>query len=136
MQAFLDAGFVAVGYDKWDDDPWQVVEGIEFRSVTLLATKPSREHLYDAGQAVLYRGPYREVCDDLGNVYPRGERIAVSRRTFELIKDGPYAADFVCIAPAGAINLGCFTLPTGTRRPAKETKGGLHSGTGSSEACC
>jgi SAM-dependent methyltransferase len=136
LQAFIDAGFVAVGYDKWDDQPWQVVEGIEFRSVTLLATKPATEHLYDAGQAVLYRGPYSEVKDDLGNCYPRGKRIAVSRRTFELIKAGPYSKDFVCMAPAEEANLGCFCKPAGTLRPAAETKGGLHSGTGSSAACC
>ena len=136
LQAFLDAGFVAVGYDKWDDQAWQVVENIEFRSVTLLATKPDRENLYDAGQAVLYKGPYSEVRDDLGNYYPRGERIAVSRRTFELIKDGPYAGDFVCMAPAEESNLGCFCKPAGTLRPVSETKGGLHIGTGGSEACC
>lgn len=136
LQAFVAAGFVAVGYDKWDDQPWQVVEEIEFRSVTLLATKPAKEHLYDAGQAVLYRGPYREVRDDLGNIFPRGERIAVSRRTFELIKDGPYSRDFVCMAPAEDSNLGCFCLPPATLRPASQTKGGSHRGTGSSEACC
>lgn len=136
LQAFLDAGFVAVGYDKWDDQPWQVVEDIEFRSVTLLATKPSKENLYDAGEAVLYRGPYSEVFDDLGNRYPRGERIAVSRRTFDLIKDGPYAKDFVCMSPAQDINLGCFSKPAGTLRAASETKGGLQVGTGTSEACC
>ncbi len=136
LQAFLDAGFVAVGYDKWDDQPWQVVEGIEFRSVTLLATKPSFEHLYDAGQAVLYKGPYSEVRDDLGNCYRRGDRVAVSRRTFELIKEGPYAKDFVCMAPAEDCHLGCFNKPAGTLRPAVETKGGLHTGTGSSGSCC
>lgn len=136
LQAFLDAGFVGVGYDKWDDTPWQVVEGIEFRSVTLLAIKPSKENLFDAGEAVLYRGPYRQVTDDLGNIYPRGERIAVSRRTFELIKSGPYAKDFVCIAPAEEKNMGCFCKPAGSLRSAAETKGGLQLGTGSSEACC
>lgn len=136
LQAFLAAGFVAVGYDKWDDQPWQVVEGIEFRSVTLLATKPSKQHLIDAGQAVFYRGPYSEVHDDLGNVFPRGERIAVSQRTFELIGQGPYAKDFVCIAPAEAVDLGCFCKPAGTLRPAVHTKGGLHSGSGNGEACC
>ena len=136
LQAFLEAGFVAVGYDKWDDKPWQVVEDIEFRSVTLLATKPSGEHLYDAGQAVLYKGPYSEVSDDLGNCYPRGERIAVSRRTFELIKDGPYAGDFVCMAPVEALDLGCFCEPARTVRPVSVTKGGQHTGTGGSESCC
>ncbi|MGK0498492.1 MAG: SAM-dependent methyltransferase [Oceanicoccus sp.] len=136
LQAFLDAGFVAVGYDKWDDQPWQVVEDIEFRSVTLLATKPSTDNLYDAGQAVLYKGPYKEVADDLGNIYPRGLRIAVSRRTFELIKDGPYTNDFICISPAADANYGCFSKPAATLRSAADTKGGRQSGTGSSEACC
>jgi arsenite methyltransferase len=136
LQTFLDAGFVGVGYDKWDDLPWQVVEGIEFRSVTLLATKPSQSDLYDAGQAVLYRGPYSEVRDDLGNIYPRGDRVAVSRRTFELINSGPYAKDFVCMSPAEAVDLGCFSKPAATLRPAAETKDGLHSGTASSNACC
>jgi arsenite methyltransferase len=136
LQAFIDAGFVAVGYDKWDDQPWQVVSDIEFRSVTLLATKPSHENLYDAGQAVLYKGPYSEVKDDLGNFYPRGQRIAVSRRTFELINDGPYSKDFVCMSPAQEINAGCFSTAAGTLRPAAEMKGGIHNGSGASEACC
>lgn len=136
LKAFLDAGFVAVGYDKWDDRPWQVVEDIEFRSVTLLATKPDKANLYDAGEAVLYRGPYSEVFDDLGNRYPRGERIAVSRRTFDLIKKGPYAKDFVGISPAQETNLGRFCKPAGTLRSVGETKGGLQAGTGTGEACC
>lgn len=136
LQAFLDAGFVAVAYDKWDDQPWQVVAGIEFRSVTLLATKPSHNELYDGGEAVLYKGPYKEVFDDLGNRYARGQRVAVSHRTFQLIKEGPYAKDFVCMAPAEPCDLGCFNKPAGTLRPAASTKGGQQSGTGASEACC
>lgn len=130
MDAFLDAGFVGVSYDKWDDAPWQVVEGIEFRSVTLLATKPSTQNLYDAGQAVLYRGPFYQVRDDLGNVFPRGERIAVSKRTFDLITQGPYKKEFIAINPAEQKNLGCFCKPVGTLRSATETKGGVHSGNG------
>lgn len=135
MDTFLDAGFVGVSYDKWDDAPWQVVEGIEFRSVTLLATKPSVEGLYDAGQAVLYRGPFSQVEDDLGNVFPRGERIAVSKRTFDLITEGPYSQDFIAINPAEEQNHGCFCKPAGTLRSVAETKGGLHGGSGSSGCC-
>ena len=135
IETFIEAGFVGVSYDKWDDEPWQVVGGIEFRSATLLATKPSNEHLYDAGQAVIYRGPFRQVSDDLGNLYPRGERIAVSKRTFDLIKKGPYQNDFIAINPAQQQNLGCFSKPAGTRRSAKETKGGVHGGSGSSGCC-
>ncbi|MGK0441231.1 MAG: ubiquinone/menaquinone biosynthesis C-methylase UbiE [Pseudohongiellaceae bacterium] len=138
LQAFIDAGFVAVGYDKWDEKPWQVVEGIEFRSVTLVAVKPSNEQLFDAGQAVLYKGPYSEVLDDLGNRYPRGERIAVSKRTFHLILGGPYADDFVMMSPVEENNLGCFNLPVATTRPAKQTKGGIQQAgsTAANQGCC
>lgn len=136
LQAFIDAGFVAVAYDKWDEQPWQVVENIEFRSVTLVAVKPSREGLYDAGQAVIYKGPYREVFDDLGNQYPRGARIAVSKRTYQLLTEGPYKNDFIAINPAQEQNLGCFSLPAATVRAAKETKGGLQRVAAESNQCC
>jgi SAM-dependent methyltransferase len=135
LDAFVEAGFVAVGYDKWDEQPWQTVEEIEFRSVTLTAVKPGHGDIYDAGQAVIYRGPYLQVTDDLGNIYPRGERIAVSRRTFELLAAPPYAEQFVTISPAEQKNLGCFCKPAGTVRPAAETKGGIHRGN-SNNGCC
>jgi ubiquinone/menaquinone biosynthesis C-methylase UbiE len=135
MQAFLDAGFVAVAYDKWDEQPWQQIEGIEFRSATLTAVKPSSDHLYDGGDAVIYKGPYQSVHDDLGNYYPRGQRIAVSKRTFELLRQGPYAGDFVCISPVSPLNKGCFKLPAGSQRSVQESKGGQHSG-GANSACC
>ena len=136
LQAFLDAGFVAVAYDKWDAQAWQVVEDIEFRSVTLTAVKPSREQLYDAGQAVIYRGPFSEVRDDLGNVFPRGERIAVSKRTYDLLRHSAYGEHFIGLEPAAAVDGGCFTKPAGTRRPAAETKGGSHTGDNTANPCC
>ncbi|NIB39393.1 methyltransferase domain-containing protein [Pseudomaricurvus alkylphenolicus] len=136
VQAFLDAGFVGVAYDKWESEPWQVVEGIEFRSVTLVATKPSRQDLYDGGDAVLYRGPFSKVEDDLGNVYCRGDRTAVSRRTFELLTSGDYQEHFVGMSPAEEINNGCFCKPAGTLRPAAETKGASHAGGNDSGGCC
>ncbi|MDP6415225.1 MAG: hypothetical protein QGG54_09410 [Gammaproteobacteria bacterium] len=102
-QAFLDAGFVLVNYDKWDQQPWQVVEGIEFRVITLMALKPSPQQHLDIGQAVIYKGPYSEVHDDEGHVYPRGIRIAVSDRSFELLTEGPLKDDFIGISPAAPI---------------------------------
>ena len=135
LQVFLDAGFVAVSYDKWDEQPWQVVEGIEFRSATLMATKPSKDNLYDAGQALIYKGPYQQVNDDLGNVFPRGQRIAVSKRTFDLMLSGPYSDDFIALSPQESINLGCFCKPAGTIRPVSENKGGQHTGNVSTGCC-
>mgnify|MGYP006160794025 CR=1 FL=1 len=134
-KAFLDVGFVAVEYDKWDEQPWQVLEGIEFRSVTLCAVKPENKNLVDAGQAVIYRGPFSETRDDLGNLYRRGERIAVSHRTFALLSQKPYADNFIFVQPEKIVDVGCFSLPTGTLRPVAETKGGLHGGSSSSDCC-
>jgi ubiquinone/menaquinone biosynthesis C-methylase UbiE len=39
MQAFRDAGFSVVQLAQRQSEPWRVVEGIEFRSVTVLAQK-------------------------------------------------------------------------------------------------
>lgn len=136
LQAFVDAGFCNVGYDKWETDPWRVVEGIEFRSVTLIAEKPARTDLYDAGQAVIYKGPFTEVFDDLGNRYPRGERIAVSKRTHDLIANGILARHFVCMTPPEEENHGCFCLPAGTKRTAQQTRGGAVMGGESEGPCC
>jgi len=137
LQAFLDAGFVAAGYDKWDQQPWRVVEGIEFRSVTLVATKPTGTECIDRGHAVMYKGPYLEIKDDEGHVFPRGERMAVCERTYEFLMNGPYKEDFIAIAPATLRNPVSYCAPIGTKRPASETKGGTYNTTSpNSGSCC
>lgn len=135
LNAFVDAGFVSVAYDKWDSAPWQVVEDIEFRSVTLIASKPWADGDYDGGHAVLYKGPFAEVQDDYGAVYPRGERMAVSKHTYELLISASYADQFVGFAPVEPINKGPFSLARGAHRPASLTKGGKQIGNGT-DGCC
>jgi arsenite methyltransferase len=53
IQAFLKAGFSSVRVLKWEEKPWQVIEGIEFRSITIEAIKGEKGHCIDAGQAVI-----------------------------------------------------------------------------------
>lgn len=127
LDAFLDAGFVSVAYDKWDSAPWQVVDGIEFRSVTLIATKPNNEDDYDGGHAVLYKGPYAQVCDDQGNVYRRGERSAVSKCTYEALLAEGHGENFIGFEPAEPVNNGPFELSAGACRSASVTKSGNQS---------
>jgi arsenite methyltransferase len=133
LDDFVKAGFVAVAYDKWENEPWQVVEGIEFRSVTITAIKPKDEPCLDVGHAVIYRGPYSEVYDDEGHVYPRGQRIATCARTFGLMTQGVYGEDFIGVTPRVLKEPTSWCAPAGTIRPASETKGGMHSG---SNECC
>lgn len=134
LNSFIDAGFVAAGFDQWGKEPWQVVEGIEFRSVTITAVKPESVVCLDKGHAVIYKGPYAEIRDDEGHHYPRGERMAVCERTFKLLTEGTYKNDFIGIAPALEREPKTWCAPAGTRRPPAETKGAQHSGAKTS--CC
>jgi len=136
LQAFCDAGFLAVSYDKWDGQPWRVIDGVEFRSVTLTAVKGSGQACLDIGQAVIYRGPYKSITDDEGHVFPRGERMAVCERTFKFLMEGPLKNDFIGINPSAARTPVPWCAPAGTLRPAQETKGAAHSGTSCGSAGC
>lgn len=136
LQTFADTGFLAVAYDKWDAQPWQVVEGIEFRSVTLTAVKGAGTACLDYGHAVIYRGPYASITDDEGHVFPRGERMAVCERTFAFLTQGPLKNDFIGISPAVRREPVPWCAPAGTTRSPTATKGGaVISPEGASGAC-
>ncbi len=136
LSAFAEAGFVGIAIDKWDETPWQVVDGIEFRSVTLTAVRPDDRPCIDQGHAAIYRGPFAEVKDDEDHVFPRGERMAVCERTYELLSREPYRSHFITLAPAEAGDGIAWCAPPGTRRPAAETKGARHAGEGCGTSCC
>jgi hypothetical protein len=136
LRAFAEAGFAAIKLDKWDAAPWQVVEGIEFRSVTLTAVKGEGKTCIDRGHAVIYRGPFAEVRDEEGHIFPRGERIAVCERTYRFLTGGPLKDEFIGIVPATLGEPKTWCAPPGTRRPAAVTKGAVHESACGGESCC
>jgi arsenite methyltransferase len=137
LQAFANAGFIAVSYDKWESQPWQVVEGIEFRSVTITAVKPETKPCIDKCHAVIYRGPFSEVYDEEGHVYYRGQRMAVCERTYQLLTSAAYGEHFIGIEPAIDFPGTPWDCATGTIRDVSATKGGQHQGQcGPGGACC
>jgi len=91
LHALEAAGFRGIAIDKWEAEPFAVVEGIEFRA----DAGPGR----DANQALIYRGPWKAVEDEGGNRFVRGERTAVSARGFQTFSDAPYGDEFVLIRP-------------------------------------
>ncbi len=133
LQAFISEGFIAVSFDKWEGKPWQVVEGIEFRSVTITAIKPQAEPCIDKGHAVIYRGPFAKVYDDEGHVYFRGQRMAVCERSYRLLASSAYAGQFIGIAPAQEKTPQNWCHAAGTIRAASESKGSAHASGG---GCC
>ena len=136
VEMFITAGFQSVSFDKWSAEPWQVIEDIEFRSLTLTAVKPEGTECLDRGHAVIYRGPFNIVKDDEGHEFPRGERMAVCERTFRFLTEGPYKDHFIGIVPAQERTPVPWCAPHGTRRPASETKGGQHVHKDGGGSCC
>ena len=134
LQAFIAAGFVAVRVDKWEARPWQVVEDIEFRAVTITALKPHDQLCIDKGHAVIYRGPFSKAYDDEGHVFLRGQRMAVSERSYNLLTGAVYAEQFIGIAPVQDITPKSWCHAPGTLRAVSETKGSGHKA--DSGACC
>ena len=99
LLALEAAGFRSIALDEWETEPFAVVEGIEFRSITVTARKADVGPGRDANQALLYRGPWKAVEDEWGNRFVRGERTAVSAMAFQTLRDAPYGGEFVEIPP-------------------------------------
>lgn len=126
LKQFEDAGFYGIQIDQYQDEPWQVVNGIEFRSVTVLAHKGKDGVCLERNQAVIYQGPFSQAKDDDGHVYRRGERVAVCDKTFQILMREPYAGQFLPVEPNDKIALQDATPFDCSRariRHPRETKG-------------
>ncbi|MDP6977572.1 MAG: methyltransferase domain-containing protein [Myxococcota bacterium] len=126
IQKLEDAGFYGIEIDKWEDEPFAVVEGIEFRSVTVTARKGKEGSCLEANQAVIYRGPWKEVVDDDGHTLKRGERTAVCAKTYAIYHQAPYRDDFIAVPPRVHVpedERGEFDCCRDQVRDPRETKG-------------
>ncbi len=126
VEAFERAGFYGMQIVKRDEKPWRVVEGIEFRSVTIVAYKGKQGECREGNQAVIYNGPWKKVIDDDGHVLERGARMAVCEKTFEIYTREPYANDITGIEPREPISLEDaieFDCRRNAKRHPRETKG-------------
>src|SRR6266571_2446287 len=126
LAAFADAGFYGVQILERDAEPWQTVEGIEFRSVTVEAFKGKQGPCVERNQAVIYRGPFREVLDDDNHRMQRGLRYAVCDKTYNLYRKAPYRDFFEFIEPRNEVppaEAKPFDCSRTALRHPKETKG-------------
>ncbi|TVS05513.1 MAG: methyltransferase domain-containing protein [Phycisphaerales bacterium] len=106
LQRFERAGFYGVEILERAAEPWQVVDGIEFRSMMVRAYRGGKEPCMEHRQAVVYRGPWKRVVDDDGHTLHRGRREAVCDRTFRVLTDpeGPYAGHVIGIEPSEPVD--------------------------------
>ena len=103
--ALAEAGLVNVEVTKLGAQPCFTVGCVQLRETKILGFKPSS--ISAATVEVLYKGPLNQVGDDLGNIYPRGQRIAVSATAAELLKQGSAAEQFVFFASAVGTSGAC-----------------------------
>src|SRR5712692_3244166 len=139
LQAFSDAGFYGIQILKRDEKPWQTVQGIEFRSVTIEAFKGKQGECFERNQAVIYRGPFREVLDDDNHRMERGKRYAVCDKTYNLYKKAPYRDLFEFVDPITDVPLNeakPFDCSRTSLRDAKETKGQDYNATTEANSKC
>jgi len=110
-----------------DAEPWQIVEGIEYRSMTVLAWKGKEGPCIEKNQAVIYKGPWKTVTDDDGHELIRGERMAVCEKTFEIMNKAPYAEHIIPVPAQVAVEEEIEFNDCGgmRRRDPKETKAGI-----------
>jgi arsenite methyltransferase len=126
LAAFENAGFYGIQILKRDANPWRTVQGIEFRSVTIEAFKGKQGECFERNQAVIYRGPFKEVLDDDNHRMERGKRYAVCDKTYNLYKKAPYREFFEFVDPIADVPLEqakSFDCSRTALRHAKETKG-------------
>jgi arsenite methyltransferase len=126
VKAFEDAGFYGMTILERGDAPWQVVRGIEFRSMTVAAYRGKQGPCLERNLAVIYRGPWRKVIDDDGHVLERGERMAVCDKTYRLYQREPYREQFTFVDPREEVPIEeakPFDCRRGAKRNPRQTKG-------------
>jgi ubiquinone/menaquinone biosynthesis C-methylase UbiE len=139
LLALEAAGFSGIAIDKWEAEPFAVVEGVEFRSITVSARKADVGPSCDANQALVYRGPWKAVEDEGGNRFVRGERTAVGAAAFQGLRDDPYGSEFVAIFPRVSVpEEEQPDLESARLRDPRETKGAGYRATRKPgrKSCC
>ncbi|QDU72119.1 methyltransferase domain-containing protein [Mucisphaera calidilacus] len=141
LRRFADAGFYGIEILERSGEPWQTIEGVEFRAMTVVAHKGKQGVCLERKQAVVYKGPWREVRDDDGHVFRRGERVAVCDKTYRLMTNehGPYGVQVIGIDPVHEIPLEEAELYDCSRRALRhprETKGADYDVTTEADSCC
>jgi arsenite methyltransferase len=139
LAAFERAGFHAIALEKYDERPWRTVRGIEFRAATVTARKGKQGPCWERHQAVIYKGPWKQVEDDDGHVLRRGERTAVCDKTYRILTGAPYAEEVIAVPPRKEVPLAKakeFDCGRSTLRNPAETKGKRYRRTASGADAC
>ncbi|MBI1349424.1 methyltransferase domain-containing protein [bacterium] len=148
LSSFEESGFYGCEILDRSNLPWQTIQGIEFRSLTLRAYAGKEGPCLERNQAVIYKGPRRKVIDDDGHTLTRGRRMAVCDKTYRILTDtaGPYANSLIPVPPAEAVPLeeatafdcrgSVYREPAATKGRTSEEVADLSPACASTSGCC
>lgn len=140
LEVLEEAKFYGISIDRWEAKPFRTIEGIEFRSVTIVGYKGKEGPCLERNQAVVYKGPWKKVHDDDGHVLERGRRMAVCDKTFKIYSRAPYRDQFIFLEPYQEVPLEeakAFDCRGRAFRDPRETKGQDYRLTETSgQSCC
>jgi len=139
MRAFEEAKFYGIQVEDLRSEAYQTVEGIEFRAITVTAYKGKEGACIERNQAVIYRGPWKQVIDDDGHTLERGARMAVCEKTFDIYSKSPYKDHFILVPPREGVareGVGVFDCSRDHKRHPRETKGLEYNVTRISDGLC
>ncbi|MFZ5895463.1 MAG: methyltransferase domain-containing protein [Myxococcota bacterium] len=140
------AGLYGISLLARDEEPVHRVGDVQFRRLRFVAYKGKEGPCWERVQAVLLKGPFRQVTDDDGHVFVRGVRTAVCEKTFRILSRPPYNSFFELIEPEIAtspdtrVAFPCASAPI-VRKPS-ETKTGRSdqhqqtNGGKAAKSCC
>jgi arsenite methyltransferase len=139
LRAYEDAKFYGIQIEELYSQAYQTVEGIEFRAITVTAYKGKEGPCIERNQAVIYRGPWKQVVDDDGHTLERGARMAVCEKTFEIYSKPPYKGQVIVVPPHEEVpreQAGEFDCSRDHKRHPRESKGLEYNVTKISDGVC
>ena len=131
LEAFEENNFYGVEIVKRQAEAWAIVEGIEFRSLTVRAFKANEKPDLDLHQAVIYHGPWKSVTNEQGHVFERGVRSSVSGKMFDAFSQYPYREQLSLLPAEAKIEeseaqaFGTHTQPPQNIKPSRKRDASL-----------
>jgi SAM-dependent methyltransferase len=98
--ALREANFTAIRLAKLSSTAVFRHDNIGLREILIEGIKLDSTP-FDLQQVVQYQGPFREVTDDFGNLFPRGRRKSIPTPAVEALRSGPMAESFLFFPPGG-----------------------------------
>lgn len=96
--AVTRAGFVGMTYDHVHDVTCFSVDGVRLSELRLVGRKPGPVPQMKAKTVgIVYKGPFAQVTDEDGTVFPVGEEVKVTMAQAERLRVGPSAGRFAFV---------------------------------------